>query len=863
MSPAWAVPNARHVPDEGSPRARFILIGEAPGKNENLQGRPFVGWSGHRMEDWWRPLGLSRQSFYITNVVDHQPRANKIGLVPRGELVAYTASLHARIAALDDPWLLVPTGNTALRALIGGKGTITQLRGSILSYTDPRGRTLKVIPTIHPAALGRTPMWEGRCRADWARIAEEAQTREVVLPQREHMVRPTLSDLTDLVVECQRAAALGVDIETPRALSIVDTGYTKKGSKKRPKRLLGERRITCLAVATDPAHSMTIPTTLAYWHDQDVLDEVWAIVATIAALPVPKATHYGLFDWWWLAQHGVKPARWEWDTNAMHHCLDPAEDHSLAYCASRDTRQPYWKNMKDAKDDDEAGEPVDLETFWHYNGIDAAVTLELANTYAIKLAQQQRLGYYGSHYRDLFRPLLGMALGGMRLDDRVRRRRSAELKARLIEAQDALTTIAGEPLYAKKSLSNKRLQRFLYETLKLPKLYAKRGEVDEEGRAKRTVTANEVAVRRLMLKHPHSAPLQAAAPRILEHRRVEKLAESYQDKLIDPDGRVYYSFSWAPETGRYSSGKAPHGRGRNIQNVDRETRDCYLADEGWLLTEVDLSQAEDRIVKAYIAAAMPATRRRDEILWRARAQPWENDEHKRAALALFPRVTLDTVTRDQRDLAKRTRHGANYDEGEVTLSDVMLKDGLVYAPDECRRMLDAIHAADPEIRDIYQKGVRATLMRTRKLANPWGWSIAFPYERLDDALYRRGYAWRPQSTVPQIINQWGILPLASLVKERAIRAHLHLQGHDSLVASVHPADVWKTLRVLKSSLEQPLTYEGVEVTIPVEFKLGKRWGCGTCAGCAASPKTRCTEVVEFKRFPSREECLAAIDRLVN
>jgi hypothetical protein len=86
-----------------------------------------------------------------------------------------------------------------------------------------------------------------------------------------------------------------------------------------------------------------------------------------------------------------------------------------------------------------------------------------------------------------------------------------------------------------------------------------------------------------------------------------------------------------------------------------------------------------------------------------------------------------------------------------------------------------------------------------------------------------------------------------------------MQGHDSLLMSVHPEDAWKTAKFLKASLERPLTYDGVDLVIPTEIKLGRRWGCGTCAACRV--KAPCTELVEFKRFPSRDEFEAAVARL--
>src|SRR5262245_57824263 len=128
----------RLVKDEGRTDARLVLIGEAPGANEEIQGRPFVGAAGQLIERWWRELGLGRRYFYITNVYPYRPQKNRIETVPRGELESWCDQLHQRISELVDPVVLVPTGNTALRALTG-KSKSTKHRGSIYSYRDRRG----------------------------------------------------------------------------------------------------------------------------------------------------------------------------------------------------------------------------------------------------------------------------------------------------------------------------------------------------------------------------------------------------------------------------------------------------------------------------------------------------------------------------------------------------------------------------------------------------------------------------------------------------------------------------------------------------------------------------------------------------
>src|SRR5258708_27048233 len=145
---------ANLVRDEGRLDARLVVIGEAPGANESATGRPFVGAAGFKLTEWMRAVGLQRTDAYWTNVYPYQPPGNDITTVPKGELQTWIEALHDRLTHLTDPWVIIPLGNTALAALTGKRG-ITKHRGSIYSYEDRRGRTIKVIPTIHPAAFFR------------------------------------------------------------------------------------------------------------------------------------------------------------------------------------------------------------------------------------------------------------------------------------------------------------------------------------------------------------------------------------------------------------------------------------------------------------------------------------------------------------------------------------------------------------------------------------------------------------------------------------------------------------------------------------------------------------------------------------
>lgn len=840
------------VPDEGTGRERLCIIGEAPATQEVAQGRPFVGPSGYKLTAWMREVGLTRTDAYWTNVYPFQAPSNKIAKVPAADLVPWMEDLHERVAALAGPVVLVPTGDVALRALLRRKGlTITKARGSILSYTDRLGRTHKVIPTIHPAATFHTPSWERRCRLDWRRIASDLVfPTELRLPRRDHQINPTLDDLWDFHALAEQADCLSIDIETPRQRmgELVPGRALKRGGLGKPRwrKWLGAPRVTCIGYSVDPRHSLTVPTTEAYWHDD--LPRVWKLIEALHGLPQAKVLQNGLFDSYWLALGGAPIRQYRWDTRWLHHALDPLDTHSLAYMASVDTREPYWKD--DGKDGDGEGEWTDLETFWRYCGKDAAVTLELAQVYRARLDERGALPFYLRHYQALYAPLLRMMQQGLRLDDTVRVATAAALlrDRRLIEAR--LTALTGTVLTGKTDLSNAKLAAYLYG----PREQGGLGLPRQLDRQTKAITTKEVTVRKLMLQKPNVlgsvydaaaitdapdfptavAESAYAGPLILLHRRKSKLSSFLKDGMADADGivRTQYGFT---ETLRLTSSKNPRRTGANLQNIDRALRHLYVPEPGMFFLEVDASQGEDRIVKCLTQSA--------RLIARALLQPWENDEHTRAARVIWPDLP---ITPERRYLGKRARHAGNYGLQGLKFSEELLKDGVVVAPEEAQKYIDIVIDRDtPEVRE-WQRLTRGEVMRHRCIANTWGQVWDFTWDRLDDDLYRFAYAARPQSELVNLVNQYGLVPLDQWLRRTRMRTILHHQNHDSLLVSTTLDEAYDVAEFLRAGIGRPRTYAGTRLSMPVEIKCGLSW---------ALP-------LEFKRPPDRAEFTARVTAML-
>jgi uracil-DNA glycosylase len=128
----------------GSAESGLLIVGEGPGRDEDLQGEPFVGRSGQLLDRLVvEELGLTRTSFYIANVVKCRPPGNRDPAPD--EVAACAPFLEGQVAALD-PKVVLSLGNVATRVLLGTDEGISALRGRTHQW---RGRVL--VPTFHPA----------------------------------------------------------------------------------------------------------------------------------------------------------------------------------------------------------------------------------------------------------------------------------------------------------------------------------------------------------------------------------------------------------------------------------------------------------------------------------------------------------------------------------------------------------------------------------------------------------------------------------------------------------------------------------------------------------------------------------------
>jgi len=139
---------------DGNPEADLMLVGEAPGRDEDLEGLPFVGRSGQLLNRMLAAIGLDRNSAYIANVIPWRPPGNR---TPTPHETEICRPFIERQIELVNPKVLVNLGGPSAKTLLNTTEGILRLRGNWRVHTTPSRTAIPAMPTLHPAYLLRTP----------------------------------------------------------------------------------------------------------------------------------------------------------------------------------------------------------------------------------------------------------------------------------------------------------------------------------------------------------------------------------------------------------------------------------------------------------------------------------------------------------------------------------------------------------------------------------------------------------------------------------------------------------------------------------------------------------------------------------
>lgn len=809
-----------YIPGTGSLQPKLMIIGEAPGKYEDEQGKPFVGPSGQILDNCLFKAGINRNECYVTNVVKYRPPLNdfkKLHLIGV-DLAESIGELWDNEIRVLKPNCILAIGNEALTAVTGYDG-ILNYRGSILTAKD--GIT-KCVPTIHPAALfshdggeneeskgGLSYVYLKLIEADIARAGEESLTVELNLPHRDLTIAHNSLDLFRFFRQYEKLDRCAVDIESINCVPV------------------------CIGFAFNKHHAISVPLLRQVGNNKltdmgiNEMNECWRIVDR-ELRRIKIIGHNFKYDEYKLSLIGFECPNVYSDTLIKTRVIFPElPDKRLCTVSSLWTREPFYKD--DGKEFKLGKSKIDKLLI--YNGRDCAVEFEcdevqdedldaLAEKYQVPLRS-----YYYDYQMRKHKLYLKLETTGKRVDHE----RQAELLKKYTTMQEEvhsrLIELAGHELNVK---SYPEIFSLLYKEMKFR--VRKKDPTSED---------SIVALLGQTKKKEYKEILNA----LLEERRIRDQKSRQISFSPDYDGRCKSAYNIiSTETCRSSTGilKKPlrpkkigladhtisaHGR------LAKDIKTMFIADKGKVIIQCDSAQAEARVV-AVLSEDLELLKAFDTI-----------DMHRRTAglifgytnkLELSPDyhdVIVDNLEKDgpERFTGKKVRHAGNYNMKKRTFMTVFNTDAQKFeipmdiSEWRAGQMLDLFHAASPKIRGKFHADIQEALNSSRVLIDPFG-GVRIFNNRMDDQLYGEGYANIPQRTV------------AHLVQGAALKIDDELNGdesflwagekHDSLMLQA-PENNWEPYaRLMKKHMETPIDFStyctlkrDIKLVIPCDVEI--------------------------------------------
>ncbi len=797
-----------YVKPSGPPDAKIALVGEQPGYQEIRRGIPFIGPAGEELTSCCQLVPINRMSMYITNVIkdldkplEHYVDLKNQHFNEEGE--KYLQMLKEELTSVN-PNIIIACGNVALLALCSRTG-ITKWRGSVIESTLIMGK--KVIPILHPATIippknVYTNKW--LIVNDLKRAVEQSQFPEFRTTSRRVTVCNTFREASgwlDYLYESGLGGnILDIDIE-----------------------VVGEE-ISCLALTDDPTHAYVI----AFLDNNgdtmrvDEEAEIWKQLALIIEDErIAKRGANFIFDCsFFLQRYGIRPRGDIHCTQIAQRIAFPDYPANLAFVTSMHSDIPYYKD--DGKKWMKVGGSWD--TFWEYNGFDAMATAASHPSQMIDLMVQKNVETY-DRQRKLIPPLLYMSARGIKVDVLGMIKEKEETKLKIEELAEKLNSLVG---YEINYNSPKQLQDYFY-TRKGLKPYKKRGT--------KAVTTDVDAMKRLARRGFEEARI------ILDLRQLSKRLSVYLDPTkLDNDGRFRTAYKPdGAETGRLSSGETIFGTGGNQQNWPHDLLRYFIADNGYVIYSIDLSQVENRIV-AYVG----------NVTQMIEAFETGRDVHRLTASLIFNKpfdeisdedgsCDLGDGRQSERFWGKKANHGLNYDLGYRSFA-------LYYELPErdASFIVERYHAAYPGVRHNYHAMIQSQLVKHRSITNLMGRTRVF-MDSLNDKTFKAAYAHIPQSSTADKVNEHG-LEYIYFNQDLFKPVELLAQVHDSVVFQIPLSIPWsehaRIITAIKQSLETPFKWKDIQFSVPADTAVGLNM-------CKAD-----MEEIKAKKFPSTLEELA-------
>ena len=770
--------------------AKIMLVGEAPGEEEDKTGKPFQGYVGQTLNNILSQAGIARHQCIVTNVARERPPDNRISFffedkqctIPKSKLKVWIEQLKEDIE-LHQPNIIIALGSIALWALTGEK-KISDFRGYILPCKLVNGK--KVLATYHPQAINYEwklyfpTVLDLRKALKQSEFPEIKESKQILYPNVD--IKTFISYMEEIISnpEWKRVS---IDVETLSPGSHIEE--------------MGIAHSKDFAMST-----FLIKGRRSYLCENDEL-LFWQTFARLVSCK-EVIMQNGAYDCGvlWYNNH-ILVEKLYMDTLIAAHVCWPELPRDLGFLGSICLDTKPWKSGS-AKTEE-------------YNPADAANTFGIAEVLEQEM-DRQNVRHTFNFEMSLIPVALMMQLQGIAVNKEKQKELIEIWAAKKLDMKKQLDIIIGKEINFN---SPTQMQQLLYIDLKLPVQYKRRKSIKET----RTMTTDANALRTLARLVPDNPVFKL----ILEYKKADTLLR-FLDVKLSPEGRVHTSYNITGASsddeedtkktkrsfGRWSSSGSiilPYGSG-NLQNIPPEARKMYTAPDGCKIIEADYSQAE-AVVVSHLAGNQKLIKMFKDSFGLSKTEKKPYDIHILKATELYG-ITWENVTPEQRGVGKTIRHARNYKAGPLVLAN-RLGTSLANA----KNLIAIDERIDPSL-GLWHKAVEEEVKKSRMLTNLLGRKHRF-LDRYGDSLFRSAFSYKPQSTIGDLLNT-ALLKLYDSLDTLPYYLDILLQLHDAIYVVVKDEDVMDAIKHIRKCMLIPLKHNNQIFYIDVEFAVEDFWG---------------------------------------
>lgn len=764
------------VPSDGPDKAEVVLVGEAPGRNEGREGKPFVGAAGQLLQQILPKAGLVRKEVFITNVCLCRPKDNSNP--PSDAVRACRGRLLAEIESRR-PKVVVTLGNYASQTILGTEVGITKLRVGPAKQTRlvENGAEVNVIPTFHPAAslynpgsfpdiitdFGKIqPTLKGEKDGSWSppdiRVFDDPSSAEAALNELLNLTR-----LTEIALDIEVGIEKDTDLGRPDRYELLCVG-------------ISHRRGAAFVLGKGSMRSESVRRKLG-----EILGAK-RIIAQNGKFDLAGLSH--------LNRSGVLDAL-AFDTMLAHYCLDERRGtHSLDQLAIEYLGAPDWKaEFRKYLDGSKDFRKVPEDVLYKYNAYDASNTYLLKEVFQEQLRAQPELERLHEFLVRTSPVLMRMEMNGVAVDLDYNQKLGNEIEGAMNEHLTTLRQITENSTYNPNS--PKQVKEMLKEQF---------GKRVKDTRKETIATLAELAAKK------NDRTLYEFCQNHLMFKKESKSYGTYIEGIrkrtfdTDTGPRVFADFLLhGTVTGRLSS------RNPNLQNITRGSslrRQFIPTTPDHVFIQADYGQAELRVVccmarDAYLREVLSDSTR---------------DLHSEVAERFYGAQ----FTKEQRVVAKAVVFGLLYGREAYSLA---MEHGM--STREAQTYINGFFEVIPHTVE-WIRNVEDQILGGDDLVTPFGrhrrfWLIT---NQNRHSVLKEGRAFLPQSTASDLT-----LESANRLARLGLWDQLRIPVHDSLLVEVHKSEEEEIKHLMKKVMEETAEeiMEGY-VPFPVDVASGDNWG---------------------------------------